>query len=79
LYRLLGVPQPAFIPRASLTLVEPSMQRILTKFGWDLADLEQGPEKLGAGIKSEAQGGVEDEIDDVATRATRSIRLVSDW
>ena len=55
------------------------MQRILTKFGWDLADLEQGPEKLGAGIKSEAQGGVEDEIDDVATRATRSIRLVSDW
>lgn len=73
LYRLLGAPQPAFIPRASLTLVEPSMQRILTKFGWDLADLEQGPEKLGAGIKSEAQGGVEDEIDDVATRLRDSL------
>lgn len=46
LYRLLGVPRPAFVPRASLTLVEPSLVKLLTKFGWDLPDLRDGPDAL---------------------------------
>lgn len=73
LYRTLGVPQPAFVPRASLTLVEPSMQRILTKFGWDLPDLEQGPDKLATRIQGEEQGGVEEEIDEVAARLRETL------
>lgn len=46
LYRALGVPRPAFVPRASLTLVEPSLAKLLVKFGWDLPDLADGPEVL---------------------------------
>ncbi len=46
LYRLLGVPKPAFVPRVSLTLVEPSLSKLLTKFGWDLPDLGDGPDAL---------------------------------
>jgi uncharacterized protein YllA (UPF0747 family) len=68
LYRTLGVPQPAFVPRASLTLVEPSLLRILTKFGWDLPDLEQQPEKLLERVQGDDAGGVEDEVDDLAAR-----------
>jgi uncharacterized protein YllA (UPF0747 family) len=68
LYRTLGVPQPAFVPRASLTLVEPSLLRILTKFGWDLPDLEQPPEKLLERVQGDDAGGVEDEVDDLAAR-----------
>lgn len=46
LYRTLGVPRPAFVPRASLTLVEPSLVKLLVKFGWDLPDLADGPDIL---------------------------------
>lgn len=46
LYRTLGVPRPAFVPRASLTLVESSLVKLLTKFGWDLPDLAEGADAL---------------------------------
>ncbi len=69
LYRLLGVPQPVFVPRASLTLVEPSMQRLLTRFSLDLPDLDVSPEKLAERLLQNAQGSdVEDTIDDVTSR-----------
>jgi uncharacterized protein YllA (UPF0747 family) len=66
LYRTLGVPQPLFVPRASLTLVEPPLQRLLGKFGWDLTDLEQPPERLAERLHEDEAGGVEAEIDDLA-------------
>lgn len=66
LYRTLGVPLPMFVPRASLTLVEPSLQRLLTKFKWDLTDLEQPPERLVEQLGADEAGGVEAEIDDLA-------------
>ncbi|MFO1076569.1 MAG: bacillithiol biosynthesis BshC [Planctomycetota bacterium] len=61
LYRLLGVPQPVFVPRASLTIVEPSLQKLLARFSLDLPDLEQGPEKLAERFLQEAEGEGPDE------------------
>ncbi|MCB9884439.1 MAG: bacillithiol biosynthesis BshC [Planctomycetes bacterium] len=69
LYRLLGVPVPVFVPRSSLTLVEPSMQRLLSRFSLDLPDLDQSPEKLAERLLQNAQGSdLEDTIDDVQSR-----------
>ncbi len=66
LYRLLGVPLPVFVPRASMTLVEPSMQRLLTRFSLDLPDLDQPPEKLAAKLLQGDDGSdVEDGLDDL--------------
>jgi uncharacterized protein YllA (UPF0747 family) len=77
LYRSLGVPQPAFVPRASLTLVEPSLQRLLSKFGWDLPDLEQPPEKLATRLQGgSGEGGIEDEIDDLTAQVRRALDQV---
>jgi len=64
LYRTLGVPQPLFVPRSSLTLVEPSMQRLLAKFSLDLPDLDQSPERLAEELLQGGDGGdLEDRVD----------------
>jgi uncharacterized protein YllA (UPF0747 family) len=69
LYRQLGVPVPVFLPRASLTLVEPSLVKLLDRFGWDLPDLEPGFETLAQNaIQEQADGdesGLETLIDHV--------------
>jgi uncharacterized protein YllA (UPF0747 family) len=74
LYRHLGVPQPVLVPRASLTLVEPSLARLLHRFQWDLPDLKIGPEELKKSLPAEATDTVEDDleamIDDVRSRLT---------
>jgi bacillithiol synthase len=57
LYRQLGVPAPVFVPRASLTLVEPSLAKLLVRFNWDIPDLEAGAEQL-------AQSAIQDDADD---------------
>ncbi|GAB4136094.1 MAG: bacillithiol biosynthesis cysteine-adding enzyme BshC [Planctomycetota bacterium] len=77
LYKLLGVPQPLFVPRASMTLVEPSLQRLLAKFGWDLPDLAHGPERLIADLQGNLDDGIEDEIDELALRVTQEIETLS--
>lgn len=69
LYRLLGVPQPVFVPRASMTLVEPTMQRLLTRFSLDLPDLDQPPEKLAEKyLKNDEGNDLEDAIDALQNR-----------
>ena len=71
LYRLLGVPQPTFIPRASLTVVEPAMQRSLQRFELDLPDLAEGPERLAARLlqsNDDRGGDIEDTIDQIKGR-----------
>lgn len=69
LYRLLGVPQPVFVPRASLTLVEPSMQRLLARFSLDLPDLDQPPEKIAEKFLQNAEGNdLEDHLDDLMAK-----------
>jgi uncharacterized protein YllA (UPF0747 family) len=69
LYRLLGVPQPVFVPRASMTLVEPSMQRLLTRFSLDLPDLDLPLEKLAEKLlKGDDGDDVEDALDQLRNR-----------
>jgi bacillithiol biosynthesis cysteine-adding enzyme BshC len=41
-YRTLGIPAPTVVLRASLTLVEPAVERTLERFGVDPADLSGG-------------------------------------
>lgn len=77
LYRTLGVPQPPFVPRASLTLVEPSLQRLLTKFSWDVTDLEAPPEKLVETLGGAEPGGAEDEVDELAARLRQGLDQVA--
>ena len=72
LYRLLGVPQPVFVPRASLTLVEPSMQRLLTRFSLDLPDLDQPPEKLAEKFLQNTEG---DDIEDALDALQNKLRV----
>lgn len=77
LYRLLGVPVPVFVPRASLTLVEPSMQRLLTRFSLDLPDLDQPPEKLGEKLLTATDGGdIEDALDDVQSKLRTALDAI---
>lgn len=70
LYRLLGVPQPVFVPRSSLTLVEPSMQRLLGRFSLDLPDLNQTPEQLVEKLlqADDGEGHIEDKVESIKNR-----------
>jgi bacillithiol biosynthesis cysteine-adding enzyme BshC len=68
LYRMLGVPMPVLVPRASLTLVEPSLQRLLSRFSLDLPDLDQPPERLAEKLLQGNDGSdVEDQLDRLQT------------
>lgn len=78
LYRTLGVPQPPFVPRASMTLVEPSLQRLLGKFGWDLPDLDAGPERLAQHLQGEIGDGIEDDIDQLAQQVQKQLEQVGE-
>jgi bacillithiol biosynthesis cysteine-adding enzyme BshC len=78
LYRLLGVPLPVFVPRASLTLVEPSMQRLLTRFSLDLPDLDQPPEKLAEKFLQNDDGSaVEDGLDDLQAKLRAGLDAIA--
>lgn len=79
LYRLLGVPQPVFVPRSSLTLVEPSMQRLLQKFSLDLPDLDQPPERLAERLlqsDDDSGGDVEDRIESASQQLARELDAI---
>lgn len=66
LYKQLGVPQPVFVPRASLTIVERSLVKLLDRFGWDIPDLVQGPEVLARTLDEEEEDVVESGLEDIA-------------
>ena len=63
LYQKLGVPQSLLVPRASLTLVEPSLNKLLQRFEWDLPDLAHGVEELAASLEESGDGGPEGRIE----------------
>jgi len=58
-YAHFGIPRPAFIPRPSLTLVEPAQVRALEAEGLKLTDLAADPEGLLARWAREAYPDVE--------------------
>ncbi len=79
LYRQLGVPQPVFVPRSSLTLVDPSMQRAMQRFSLDLPDLNETPERLAERLLQDEEGGrgdVEDLLDDIKHRLRADLSAV---
>jgi bacillithiol biosynthesis cysteine-adding enzyme BshC len=45
-YRTLGIPAPAIVLRASLTLVEPAVEKTLERLGVDPADLREGTDRV---------------------------------
>lgn len=73
LYRTLGVPAPLFVPRASLTLVEPSLAKLLTRFGWDLPDLDRDPSELAELVTTEDTDGDEGGLTAASERVTREL------
>lgn len=78
LYKLLGVPMPVFVPRASLTLVEPSMQRLLSRFSLDLPDLDQPPEKLAEKLLAGDDGDeIEEALDGLQARIQEILAGIS--
>jgi bacillithiol synthase len=44
-YRALGIPPPTIVLRASLTLVEPGVEKVLERLGVDPADLREGTDR----------------------------------
>jgi len=78
LYRFLGVPQPVFVPRSSLTLVEPSMQRLMTRFSLDLPELDDTPEKLAERLLQDdnGEGDIEDKVESIKTRLRADLDAV---
>lgn len=76
-YRMLGVPKPPLVPRSSLTLVEPSLQRLLQKFGWDLTDLDEAPEKLLLRANADEHDATEALLDDLVGSLQRGLDQVA--
>ncbi|MHC4899202.1 MAG: bacillithiol biosynthesis protein BshC [Planctomycetota bacterium] len=63
LYRTLGVPTPLFVPRATLTLVEPSLAKLLKRFDWDLPDLDRGVSELAESVATMESNNDEGTLD----------------
>ena len=55
--------EPVFVPRASLTLVERSLAKLLKRFGWDIDDLDAGPKKLANGAFHDRPAGDESDLE----------------
>ena len=49
-YRALGIPAPAIVLRASLTLIEPSVAKTLERLGVDPAELREGTDRVLTGV-----------------------------
>ena len=79
LYRLLGVPKPVFVPRSSLTIVDPSTQRALQRFELDLPDLSESPERLAERLL-QGEGGrggdIEESLDSIKHRLRNDLDAV---
>jgi uncharacterized protein YllA (UPF0747 family) len=65
-YKTLGVPRPCFVPRACLTLVQPSLVKLLDRFGWDVPDLARGADELASVLDETEVGGPEQGLQDLA-------------
>ena len=77
LYKLLGVPRPLFVPRASLTLVEPSMARQLNRFGLDIFDLDRNPLELAAALDDDTEGSIEEALGALGAQVSDEIKRLS--
>ncbi len=77
-YKTLGVPKPAFVPRASLTLVEPSLAKLLDRFGWDVPDLARGPDELARVLDDEAVAGPEQDLEQLTDQVRTQFQGIAE-
>ncbi len=70
------MPQPVFVPRSSLTLVEPSLQRLLARFSLDIPDLEKGPERIAESLQSDQSDDLSDAMADIESRLGSDLDVV---
>ncbi len=61
-YRAFDVPMPAIFPRASATIIEPRVQRVIEKFALKGEELFLGREALAARVSARAQQGLLDDV-----------------
>lgn len=73
LYRKLGVPCPVYVPRASLTLLEPSLSKLLKRFGWDLTDLDVDTQDLIKAAVGEHEDGDDDELEGLVQHVEKEL------
>jgi len=76
LYRKLGVPQPVLVPRSSLTLVEPSLQRLMERFSLDITDLDRAPESLAEAIDSPVDGDLDDAVSELQAQFKAGLEAI---
>ena len=77
LYRQLGVPAPVLTPRASLTLVEPSLAKLLKRFGWDLPDLDAGVDTLASSITTGDASGDESGLEGLIAEVEEQLQTLT--
>ncbi len=77
LYKTLGVPQPLFVPRASLTLLEPSLGKLLNRFGIDVSDLNRDPAQIAAELDDGSEGTVEEALGALADQVEDELKRLS--
>jgi bacillithiol synthase len=67
-----------FVPRSSLTLVEPSMQRLMARFSIDLPELDDTPEQLAERLlqADESEGDIEDRVDTIKNKLRTDLDAV---
>ena len=64
---------PLFVPRASLTLVEPSLAKLLKRFGWDLPDLDRGVQELAESIATDDSPGDDGDLDHLSEHLAKEL------
>lgn len=77
LYKTLGVPQPLFVPRASMTLIEPSIGRVLNRFGLDVPDLNREPDEIAANLDDGTEGTVEEALSTLGEQIDEELKRIA--
>ena len=78
-YDWAGLPMPVIFPRASLTLIEPTIDKILRRYNWQLLDLKTAPEHLFREYATQALPFDLDELaGDAASQITEALNPLRD-
>jgi bacillithiol biosynthesis cysteine-adding enzyme BshC len=77
-YQLFDVPQPAVLPRAGFTIMEPHVKRDLERLGISLSDFLKNPEGASASVLRESMSGsLSDELSMARKLVERTLSDIS--